>query len=622
MLRKKTGSGFKPKAPVRRNVPATSANEPKQLSPPAGSQPRTPAPVAASSSVAPPTLNASDIPPPSLSAPTVSAGIPPAGPPTEPSAPVLIPSEVHVSPLTAPEQPQGIDTQSFSAGTRLPVTQRAPTDEAALIGDPQSLADASEGSTTGDRAPTSNANANLPAVTPELHVSAEKIPDQAPRDTRRPDTCALALDLETADKPQPTIEVGESPETESASSRKAKRSNQARKRSSAAQDLVDSSGTGPKRERTRKRRLEPSAGAEEGNSPAPESASVGRPRSRRTTTEDRTGDEGENADGVVQRKKRSARHRSLTPEDAEKMEVDIRQVKMGDLVKDLRIGKKFSRHDELLERERAKRQKNYVAKRMRETGLDGLADGKESRGSSATATPAPDQGKVAAAKDLPASSPAGGAAAPQFQIVDGQIVLNSGSLQYDRHAAAAQEAGEMEEEIEDEFTHHTTSSSYMKRQMKPNNWTPLETEKFYHALHMFGTDFQLISKMFPGKNRRHIKLKFNREERQRPLRITAALVGTKTVAMDLDEYKKHTGEEYETVDAITAEQRRAEELFEAEQRRVDEEAAEEARRKREELYGKSGGANEDGDDAATEGTDSKGKGRGRGRRKRAAVTGA
>jgi transcription factor TFIIIB component B'' len=290
-------------------------------------------------------------------------------------------------------------------------------------------------------------------------------------------------------------------------------------------------------------------------------------------------DQGSTADEV--QVKKASRRRSLTPDDAEKLEVDIRQVKMGDLIKDLRIGKKFSRHDELLERERSKRQKTYQVRKLKEAGLD--VDEEEvaqARDEQPAATAA-----IGTKARAAGESSSGVSAAPQFQIVDGQIVLNSGSLQYDRHARAAEEAGTLEEEIEDDFTHHTTSASYMRRPLRGNTWTDDETERFYHGLRMFGTEFQLISNMFPGKTRRHVKLKFNREERLRPRRVNAALVGEKTVAMDLDEYRGHTGREYQTVDAITAELRAAEEEFEAEQRRHDEEAAEEARRKREELFG-------------------------------------
>lgn len=264
--------------------------------------------------------------------------------------------------------------------------------------------------------------------------------------------------------------------------------------------------------------------------------------------------------------------------------MDQSQVTMGDLVKDLRIGKKFSRHDELLERQRMKKLKAKMGFPAAESG---------SAPDSKASTPAPGADGAAAAAASGGESSSSSApprpltdGAPQFQIIDGQIVVNQATLQFDRHAAAAREAGELEEEVEDDFTHHTTSNTYMKRVQKPNHWTVIETETFYRGLRMFGTDFALLCKMFPGKNRRHVKLKFNREERAHPAKVNAALVGEKTVGIDLEEYKSHTGLEYKSVDEIEAEQARVEEEFEAEQRRVEEEAAEEARKRQEELFGK------------------------------------
>jgi hypothetical protein len=55
------------------------------------------------------------------------------------------------------------------------------------------------------------------------------------------------------------------------------------------------------------------------------------------------------------------------------------------------------------------------------------------------------------------------------------------------------------------------AASFAKRVQAPGNWTDDETEKFYRLLGMFGTDFETISRLFPSKNRRAIKLKFNKE---------------------------------------------------------------------------------------------------------------
>ena len=86
---------------------------------------------------------------------------------------------------------------------------------------------------------------------------------------------------------------------------------------------------------------------------------------------------------------------------------------------------------------------------------------------------------------------------------------------------------------------------------KSDPWTNEETEKFYSALKMFGTDFFIISKMFVGKTRKMIKLKFVREERLDPNRINDTLLGksttssSSTTTMDLETYARETGQEVE-----------------------------------------------------------------------------
>lgn len=246
--------------------------------------------------------------------------------------------------------------------------------------------------------------------------------------------------------------------------------------------------------------------------------------------------------------------------------MDLQSLKMSDLTKDLHIGKKFSRHDELRERERRKRSKS------------------KNGDSEASVTPEPSQAPKKAS--TPASSGAAPTSGPQFRIVDGQIVVDQSSLVMDRHARDKAAQGDMETVEENDFTRLITSNSFMttSKLRGPNIWTDEETELFYRALRMFGTEFQMISHMFPGKQRRHIKLKYNREERHNPERITAAVVGEKTIKIDLDEYKAFTGSEFESVEVIEAEHRKMEEEFEAERKRVADEQAEIMRQKREELF--------------------------------------
>lgn len=293
-------------------------------------------------------------------------------------------------------------------------------------------------------------------------------------------------------------------------------------------------------------------------------------------------------DGTATPRTRARKARSVTPEDAETQVVDLQNLKMTDLTKDLHIGKKFSRHDELRERERQARIKSKLKKLMGDGGsrdgseapLETSPDDDHPSVKSKSATPA-------AAAALPSSTttpaPASG---PQFRIVDGQIIIDQSSLVMDRHARAAATRGDMETVEENDFTRLITSSSFMNtsKLKGPNIWTEEETELFYRGLRMFGTEFEMISKMFPNKQRRHVKLKYNREERHCPHLINAALIGEKTVRIDIDEYKAFTGIEFESVESIEAEQRKIQEDFEAEQKRIADEQAEVMRKKREELF--------------------------------------
>ncbi|OAA54118.1 transcription factor tfiiib [Niveomyces insectorum RCEF 264] len=331
--------------------------------------------------------------------------------------------------------------------------------------------------------------------------------------------------------------------------------------------------------------------------------------------------------------KRSRRDRSVTPEDAETRTVDHRELKMEDLTKDLRIGKKFSRHDELVDRLREKRRRyrreRLLSKKQQQQqqqqdgrspatnndSRDGsVLDGETSE--SGTRAPSLSQAPDAASTEgvdgvADAASGGGGggggasssstasklnvgAAAPpavtgpRFEIVDGAIVVNQASLMHDRHAAAAAAAGELEEVEENDFTRQTTSNTYLKpgKLRGPNAWTVAETELFYRALSMFGTSFDLICRWFPGKSRRHIKMKFNREDKLHADRITQALVGQHKVAIDVDEYVARTGQTLHATEALAAEYARRQAEHDAEQQRIVDEQAEALRKKREALFGK------------------------------------
>ncbi|KAL2181368.1 uncharacterized protein P884DRAFT_253241 [Thermothelomyces heterothallicus CBS 202.75] len=435
--------------------------------------------------------------------------------------------------------------------------------------------------TTQTTAPVSTSDTLVSPTGNQAVASEEQLAKTAAEPTEPPTSDRSPSD------PNATLDSGPNPSQVP----KAKRG---RKRSTAAGLDGDSSEQGPTAtsKTKRQKRAAPLPGEEGYRArPAAPRATQNRKRSASATE---NGDAEEHTErNTRQAKRRPPRpQRETTPPDAENVEIDITQVKMADLAKDMHIGKKFSLHDELMERERAKRLRYNERRRRQQTGEDGedtmTANGEARSGTpssnpNASTRPTPAIGTNGTAAEAPVESSVRTPIGETYQIIDGEIVLDHRSLQVDRHARAREEAGELVEVEENDFTHHTTSATYLRRNLKPQQWTDEETDLFYQALQAFGTDFDTICRMFKGKTRKHIKLKFNREERVNPQRITAALVGQKTVSIDMEQYQRATGLEYETAEAIYAEQRKAEEEFEARQKALEDEKAEELRRKKEEV---------------------------------------
>ncbi|RCH82874.1 Transcription factor TFIIIB component B [Rhizopus azygosporus] len=137
--------------------------------------------------------------------------------------------------------------------------------------------------------------------------------------------------------------------------------------------------------------------------------------------------------------------------------------------------------------------------------------------------------------------------APQVRIVNGQIVLDTESLTVERSQAGGEiYEGDMEIVEESAMTRKVNSHTYGKRQPS-SRWSAAETEAFYDLLSQFGTDFETISKAMPNRSRAQIRLKFNKEEKLHPEKITEYLI-TKRKPADLEKYKEIAGiEELEAV---------------------------------------------------------------------------
>lgn len=271
--------------------------------------------------------------------------------------------------------------------------------------------------------------------------------------------------------------------------------------------------------------------------------------------------------------KRGRKAREPTPEGADAVKIMPSQVRMSELCKNTRTGKKSTREKELEDLDKAE------AVRKSQQELQGFL------GTTDTSNDPPETAETAETAEarLERLSRAGQETAPMVPntiIIDGEIHIDETSLQIDRHAnaAAARDAEALEGIDESELTRRVTQNSWLKRDTG-GRWSAESTDRFYEALRMFGTDFDIISKLFPGRSRRSIKLKFVKEEKADQARIKRALLGERIV-VDMDEFSSLTNTVYEDpreLEKDLAEDRKRME----EEQRLEKEAIDEAARERE-----------------------------------------
>jgi transcription factor TFIIIB component B'' len=310
-----------------------------------------------------------------------------------------------------------------------------------------------------------------------------------------------------------------------------------------------------KKKATKRRKFQP---AEEGDEDATATLAMQLNAPRRIT---RRGRKKKDANG---------NKRGATPEGAENEQINPSTMKMAELCKDIRIGVKSSNHDMIKQRVLEQKAKAKLAK-------------------ASPATPPADNVEPAAhnlgleALEGP-TIPSG----PQMRIVNGQIVLAESSLHLDRHKRAEAENEEMVEVEENEFSHMTTSGTYMKRE-RAQLWDSVATSTFYQGLGQFGTNFEMISKLFPSRSRRQIKLKFNSEERKNPVRINRILMG-EPQRIDLANFEEMSGLKLEEVADIEKERQAIADEHEREVQAREKEKTDADLRKKKEIADRSASA--------------------------------
>lgn len=233
--------------------------------------------------------------------------------------------------------------------------------------------------------------------------------------------------------------------------------------------------------------------------------------------------------------RRGRKLREPTPDGAENKRIVPGEVKMADLCKDSRQGRKSMREKTLQERD-----KEELAKRKQQEirNLVGEGDMTEPDGPSAEQQAEnPVSESDTAQHTLEEDNVR---RVPDTQIIGGEIMISDDQqLDFHKEAAEQRQREQLEGIDEDDLSRRVNSQTYMKRE-KLNVWSQELTDLFYDGLRMFGTDFGMISKMFPDRTRRAIKLKFTKEEKLHQDRVKEVLWGSK-IPVDMDEFSKMTG---------------------------------------------------------------------------------
>ncbi|KAI1265162.1 hypothetical protein F5Y18DRAFT_387611 [Xylariaceae sp. FL1019] len=570
MFKKGGGLSFKPKAGRRPGAaarPAAASSASASTTPaPAPTTTHTPTPAAEPTQPQPDVQPESQDPTPTLTtskepAPTATAAEPDKTTPVNSAVPASSePSSATQAPPSQPEPSAASLTLDSTSQAEQPVATSSvpPSREAAQQPSPivqqrtplptqqasprARRSSADTGPPTPAPAPSSQDTRPTPSIEEQDNTNVLNTP--IVEVTEAPATSPPVLEPDanantTANATTPTAEeppVSRRPLPKKAAPKKRK--------SAATSGEAESEGPAPKKTRQRKPRAGATDNTGEEASTDAQPAKKRKPRAPRAVAES-----GEGA-STEPRPEKQRRKRAVTPEDAENQKVDHTTMTVGELVKDLGIGKPFKHAEEIQQRAREARAANQLKRLERQKIRAGLVPAPQS--SADKEGTAGREARGAAMAEIGASMDSGTSQGVGYDVIDGQIVVSQSTLVVNRHN---QDVSNYEEVEENEFTTLVTSSSYLKKKRGFGGWSDDETERFYQLLGQFGIDFEAISNFFPLKSRDQCRRKFIKEERTRPNRVNAAIMvrGEKKTEINIDEYKA-TQLEWFSKDKIEAEQ--------------------------------------------------------------------
>ncbi|KAF8323276.1 hypothetical protein DL93DRAFT_666313 [Clavulina sp. PMI_390] len=130
--------------------------------------------------------------------------------------------------------------------------------------------------------------------------------------------------------------------------------------------------------------------------------------------------------------------------------------------------------------------------------------------------------------------------APQINIDDdGNVAADELALDVERPDTFREE--NFERVFERDSDRFVNSLSHSKRHKGSARWTQAETAVFFHNLAMYGTDFESIARVMPGRTRAEVRNKFNAEDKRNEKLVTDYLM--RRVPIDLEEAGRVTGKD-------------------------------------------------------------------------------
>ncbi|KIL00979.1 hypothetical protein PAXRUDRAFT_820983 [Paxillus rubicundulus Ve08.2h10] len=122
---------------------------------------------------------------------------------------------------------------------------------------------------------------------------------------------------------------------------------------------------------------------------------------------------------------------------------------------------------------------------------------------------------------------------------NGETIVDDESLFVDRNAE--EDTAEYTHVEESDVTKFVNSATYAKR-FRGSRWSAEETELFYDALSQFGENYELISYVLPGRDRKACKNKFKAEDKRNSRRIDFCLNNRRPY--DIQTLSRMTGKDF------------------------------------------------------------------------------